>query len=92
MTEPVLEKDLIIQNEKGLHARAAATFVKTLENIDADVFVSRAGQTVQGDSIMGLMMLAASKGSTIHLKVEGKEAQKAMDILTLLVNSKFGEE
>lgn len=88
----MLEKDLIIQNEKGLHARAAATFVKTLENIDADVFVSRVGQTVHGDSIMGLMMLAASKGATIHLRVEGKEAQKAMDVLTLLVNSKFGEE
>lgn len=92
MAGPVLEKDLTIQNEKGLHARAAATFVKTLENIDADVLVSRVGQTVQGDSIMGLMMLAASKGATIHLRIEGNEAQKAMDVLTLLVNSKFGEE
>ncbi|HCU59081.1 MAG TPA: HPr family phosphocarrier protein [Alphaproteobacteria bacterium] len=88
----IVEKDLTIQNEKGLHARAAATFVKTLEDIDAEVFVSRTGQTVQGESIMGLMMLAASKGSVIHIKAKGNEAQKAIDVLTVLINSKFGEE
>ena len=92
MAPEVFEKDLIICNEKGLHARAAATFVRSVENLDAKVFVSRQGQTVNGDSIMGLMMLAAAKGSVIHVKTEGKEAEKAMDILTILVNAKFGEE
>ena len=92
MADVVLEKDLTILNEKGLHARAAATFVKSVENIDAEIFVSRVGQTVGGSSIMGLMMLAASKGTVIHIKAKGKEAQKAIDVLTLLINSKFGEE
>jgi len=91
MSDSVLEKDLIIQNEKGLHARAAATFVKSIETVNAEVLVSRAGQTVSGNSIMGLMMLAASKGTTIHLQAQGKDAQKAIDILTALINSKFGE-
>ncbi|MBR2299661.1 MAG: HPr family phosphocarrier protein [Alphaproteobacteria bacterium] len=88
----MLEKDLTIQNEKGLHARAAATFVKTIEDIDAEVFVSRKGQTVQGDSIMGLMMLAASKGTVIHIKATGRQAQRAIDVLSVLINTKFGEE
>lgn len=92
MAPEVFEKDLTICNEKGLHARAAATFVRSVENLDAKVFVSRQGQTVNGDSIMGLMMLAAAKGSVIHVKTEGEEAEKAMDILTILVNAKFGEE
>ena len=92
MAPEVFEKDLTICNEKGLHARAAATFVRSVENLDAKVFVSRQGQTVNGDSIMGLMMLAAAKGSVIHVKTEGKEAEHAMDILTILVNAKFGEK
>jgi len=92
MVSEVFEKDLTICNEKGLHARAAATFVRSVENLDAKVFVSRQGQTVNGDSIMGLMMLAAAKGSVIHVKTEGREAEKAMDTLTILVNAKFGEE
>ena len=92
MTEIVIEKDLTIQNEKGLHARAAATFVKAIEDVHADVFVSRVGQTVQGDSIMGLMMLAASNGSVIHLQAKGPDAQKDIDILSLLIESKFGED
>ena len=92
MATEVFEKDLTICNEKGLHARAAASFVKSVEDLDAKVFVSRLGQTVSGDSIMGLMMLAAAKGSVIHIKTEGAEAEKAMNILTVLVNAKFGEE
>lgn len=92
MVSAVFEKDLTICNEKGLHARAAATFVKSVEDLDAKVFVSRMGQTVNGDSIMGLMMLAAAKGSVIHVKTEGAEAEKAMEVLTILVNAKFGEE
>lgn len=92
MAADVFEKDLTICNEKGLHARAAASFVKSIENLNAKVFVSRFGQTVSGDSIMGLMMLAAAKGSVIHIKTEGDDAQKAMDVLTVLINAKFGEE
>lgn len=92
MIEKAIEVDLTVQNKKGLHARAAATFVKSLESIDAKVFVSRLGQTVSGNSIMGLMMLAASKGSVIHITASGKQASKAIEILTLLINSKFGEE
>ena len=92
MAQASLETDLVIQNVKGLHARAAAMFVKSLEGVDAEVSVTRTGQTVSGDSIMGLMMLAASKGTTIHIKAEGKQADSAIKLLTLLINSKFGEE
>ena len=92
MPDDFLTKDLTIKNTKGLHARAAASFVKTIENIDAEVFVTKSGQTINGDSIMGLMMLAASKGSVIHIEAKGKEAQKALDALTNLIDSKFGEE
>ncbi len=92
MTEQLLEADLEILNQKGLHARAAAAFVKAIENLDAEVEVERLGQCVSGTSIMGLMMLAASKGTSIHVKVGGKQAKEALDALTLLVGSKFGEE
>ena len=90
MTEQTLSAELEIQNKKGLHARAAAAFVKTIENLDADVTVERIGQVVNGTSIMGLMMLAAAKGTTIN--ASGKEAEAAMAALTNLINSKFGEE
>lgn len=92
MSEKICEQDVVICNEKGLHARAAATFVKSVENLNAEVLVSRMGQTVHGDSIMGLMMLAAAKGTVIHIKTQGKDAEKAMDVLTILINAKFGEE
>lgn len=85
-------KDLEIQNRKGLHARAAAAFVKTLEPFDADVEVERIGQSVSGSSIMGLMMLAAAKGTTIHVKASGKQAEQALTALETLINNKFGED
>ncbi len=88
----IFEKDLTIINKKGLHARAAATFVKTVEAFDAKLYVSRGAHEVSGDSIMGLMMLAASEGSIIHLRAEGPEAQKMLESLSLLVNARFGEE
>ena len=90
MTE--ITKELEIQNKKGLHARAAAAFVKTLEPFDIEVNVERIGQCVGGCSIMGLMMLAASKGTTIKVTMSGKDAKTAMDALETLVNNKFGEE
>ena len=87
-----LVKDLEIKNIKGLHARAAAAFVKTLEPFDAEVEVERIGQKVSGSSIMGLMMLAASKGTTIKVSVKGKQAKEAMNALEKLLENKFGED
>ncbi|MDD7313903.1 MAG: HPr family phosphocarrier protein [bacterium] len=84
-------KELEIKNIKGLHARAAAAFVKTVEPFDATVEVERIGQCVNGCSIMGLMMLAASKGTTIKVSASGKQAQEVMTALETLLNNKFGE-
>lgn len=92
MSEEILTKDLEIKNKKGLHARAAAAFVKTLEPFDAEVEVERIGQCVSGCSIMGLMMLAAAKGTTIHVKSSGRQAKEALDALAKLIDNKFGEE
>ena len=88
----VLETNLIICNQKGLHARAAAAFVKCITNIDAEVMVEKDGQVVDGCSILSLMMLAASKGSTIKITAKGQQAAEAINALTVLVNSRFGEE
>ena len=84
--------DLEIKNQKGLHARAAAAFVKCAEQFDADVSVERIGQEVSGCSIMGLMMLAAAKGTIIHVHAKGNQAQEAIEAISNLVNGKFGED
>lgn len=84
--------ELKIINERGLHARAAANFVKTVENFDVEIEVSRLNQTVDGTSIMGLMMLSASLGTTITVSAQGPDKEKALNSLTELVNNKFGEE
>lgn len=84
--------ELLIQNQKGLHARAAAAFVKCLENYEAEVMVIKDEQEVDGSSILGLMMLAASKGSKIRVEAKGPQAKEALDAVSLLVNSLFGEE
>ena len=81
-----------IVNERGLHARASAKFVKLAGGFDAEVTVSRDGQTVDARSIMGLMMLAAGIGSTIEISAEGVEAQPAVDALVELVENRFDEE
>lgn len=91
MSETLI-KDLQIQNKKGLHARAASAFVKTAEQFDAEIFVEKDGTKVCGTSIMGLMMLAAAKGSEIKLTIMGAEANEAMDALSTLINNKFNEE
>ncbi len=83
--------ELNIINERGLHARAAASFVKAIDGLNADVEVERLGQTVDGNSIMGLMMLAAAKGTTIKVSASGQDAQKAITNITELVNNRFGE-
>lgn len=87
-----ISTELTIINERGLHARAAANFVKTIENLDVEVEVERLGQCVGGCSIMGLMMLAASKGTTIKVSASGNDAKKAITALTDLINNRFGEE
>ena len=84
-------RQLTIQNERGLHARASAKFVKCAEIFDAQIKVSRDGQTVVGTSIMGLMMLAASRGSTILVESTGRQAGEALDALQGLVDGKFDE-
>ena len=92
MTDSKISVELEICNRKGLHARAAAAFVKTAEVFDAEVEVSRNGQSVSGCSIMGLMMLAAAKGTTIEVSASGNQASEAIAALTELINGKFGEE
>ncbi|MCE7998161.1 MAG: HPr family phosphocarrier protein [Rhodobiaceae bacterium] len=86
-----LKKTLTISNARGLHARASAKFVQCVEGFDADVRVSREGQTVGGTSIMGLMMLAAATGCTIDVEVVGAEAAEALQALEELIADKFGE-
>ena len=83
---------LTIRNRRGLHARASAKFVKCAEEFDADVRVSKDGQTVGGTSIMGLMTLCASPGCSIEVSATGPEAQAALKALGDLVDSGFGEE
>lgn len=83
---------LDIVNKKGLHARASAKFVQTVEQFDADVRVTRGGETVGGNSIMGLMMLSAGPGCSITVEASGLDAAAVMDALTTLVTGRFGEE
>ena len=91
MTDKII-KELNIINERGLHARAAANFVKTIDGLNANIEVERLGQVVDGNSIMGLMMLAASKGTSIKVSASGVDAEKAINLLSDLINNKFGEE
>ena len=87
-----IERTLHIVNEKGLHARASAKFVEVVEGFDAHAEVSRDGQQAGGDSIMGLLMLAASKGTTIDVRTSGPDAAALADALEALVKDRFGEE
>ncbi len=87
-----VEKTIAIQNVKGLHARASAKFVEKVEEFDAEALVSKDGMTVSGDSIMGLLMLAASNGTAINVKTKGPEAEALAEALEYLVKNRFGEE
>ncbi|MGR3724497.1 HPr family phosphocarrier protein [Abyssibius alkaniclasticus] len=82
---------LHIQNEKGLHARASAKFVAVVEDYDAEAIVRRDGMHAAGDSIMDLLMLAASKGTSIEVECTGPEAEPLAEALEKLVNDLFGE-
>lgn len=86
------DKILSIINEKGLHARASAKFVEVVESHDAEAQVSKDGMTVSGDSIMGLLMLAASRGTSIEVRTTGAEADPLAEALSALVANRFGEE
>ncbi|MEM9097308.1 MAG: HPr family phosphocarrier protein [Pseudomonadota bacterium] len=81
-----------IVNRRGLHARASAKFVETVEAHDATAQVSHDGQTVNGDSIMGLLMLAAHQGVSIEVVTDGPEAEALLTALQALITSRFGEE
>lgn len=83
---------LTIINARGLHARASAKFVKAAAAFDAHITVSRDGQTVDAQSIMGLMMLAAGQGSEIEVAAEGPDATAALDALAALVAARFDED
>lgn len=85
-------RDLRIVNEKGLHARASAKFVEVVEAHDASATVRKDGLDACGDSIMGLLMLAAAKGTSIEVETNGNEADKLADALEALVADKFGED
>jgi phosphocarrier protein HPr len=91
-SSPPVVRVLEICNKKGLHARASAKFVQTVEKFDADVRVTRNGETVGGDSIMGLMMLAAGPGTTISVEATGTDAAAVVEALAELVGSRFAEE
>lgn len=85
-------RTVTIVNRRGLHARAAARFVKTVERFKAEITVLRKESAVSGLSIMGLMMLAAGPGATLELRASGEEAEAALDALVQLVADKFDED
>lgn len=97
-TDEMLRSTVTICNIRGLHARAAAKFVKTVAQFNAKVYVVREGcedpdvQPVSGSSILGLMMLAADKGSSIAISTSGEQAEEALKALCMLVENRFGEE
>ena len=88
----MIQAEMLIRNQLGLHARACALFVKTAARFRSDVFVARDDLEVNGKSIMGVMMLAAEEGSTIRVRTQGPDEQAALDALRELVDGKFGGE
>ena len=85
-------REIPITNKRGLHARASAKFVQMAERFKADITVTRNNETVGGNSIMGLMMLSAGIGSSVIVSATGPEAREAIEALTTLVTTKFGED
>ena len=88
----MLEKEFVIKNRLGLHARAAAQLVQTANRFKADILVRKEDLEVNGKSIMGILMLAAPKGSTITVAVRGDDAREAMDMVGRLIDDGFGED
>jgi phosphocarrier protein len=87
-----LGRQLPIVNKKGLHARASAKFVQTVERFDADVTVTRCGETVGGRSIMGLLTLGAAQGTTITVVAQGNDAKDCLTAISDLLANRFGED
>ncbi len=87
-----MEKTFLIQNKLGLHARASSFFVQMANRFESEIFVTRDGQEVNGKSILGVLMLAAPMGAEITLRVEGEDAEAAVEALGELINDRFGEE
>jgi len=90
---PVMpRKELTIKNRLGLHARAAAQFVQTANQFQSEITVAKDGDTVNGKSIMGILMLAAPKGSLVVVNAEGQDAAEALQALEKLIDGRFGED
>ena len=87
-----LWREMKIVNRKGLHARATAKFVQCVDRYDAEITVTRCGETVGGDSIMGILTLGAGLGSTINVSARGAQATEALDAIAALVANRFGED
>ena len=85
----LLEKKIVIKNKLGLHARPAALFVQIANKFDSDIVVKKGSQEVNGKSIMGILMLAAGKGSAICIKIEGEDAQKALTELEKVLSGQL---
>ena len=92
MTNDTINMRIKILNEKGLHARAAAKFVELVDTFDVSLLVKKDNLEASGDSIMGLLMLAASRGTEIELVASGLEAAESLSALSDLINNLFGEE
>lgn len=88
----MLQQEFVIINKLGLHARASALFVKTASRFSSEIKLSREGVEVNGKSIMGIMMLAASKGNMVRLTVNGDDEDEAMRVIGELISNGFGEE
>ncbi|CUB03244.1 HPr family phosphocarrier protein [Marinomonas fungiae] len=87
----MLEQSIEIINKLGLHARAAGKLVETTTRFTSDITIEKEGRNVDGKSIMAMMMLAAAKGTTINIKVNGEDEQAAMEAIVALINDRFGE-
>lgn len=92
MSDGPLVRKMRIENETGLHARPAALLVQAVEGLDCDISLEKDGEKVDGKSIMGVMMLAAERGSEIVVSAQGPDAEKAMEEIGRIVSGKFGEE
>jgi len=88
----VVEKTMLIQNELGLHARAATKLVQLASKFPCELTVSKDGHEVNGKSIMGVLMLVASKGTTVTVRAKGERAAEAVDAIKALIDDKFGED
>jgi phosphocarrier protein HPr len=87
-----LYRDITVQNRQGIHARPSASFVKLASQFNCDVFIEKDGETINGKSIMGLLMLAAGPGSKLRIVCTGSDCQIALTQLCALVDAKFGED